>query len=140
MSEERREKRAEQRKDSKGNKRIKKVGNVKIVLDPQKVEIIFPNKKITYKANSMTHEYVNYAMAFDDSELNEQYTDVLIGLEMIPSYAHADPELAQKIYAVVVDDFTSKMANQEARDESPEELQKDAQAVIELQVQDALNQ
>lgn len=121
------------------------VENSKIIIGKKGVDIFMPHKKVSYPRDKAPIEYANFAMLFgedaQDSEENKlQYGKVLIGLEMMPSYAHIDPDLAMKLMGVIVDDFVKKLENIPVRDDSDEELLRDAQAILELQMTDMLTE
>lgn len=140
MSENRRNKRANER-NAKSEKMKKEVliGSAKVTLTEKEVKIAYPFKRISY--NVGTREYANYMMLFDgdDEAKNRAYGEVLLGLEMIPSFGHSDAALVEKIMSVVIDDFSEKLNSQEARGEDEKELLREAEDLLDLQIQDVLN-
>lgn len=142
MSEKRREKRATERaeKDPKNAKQTMIISSAKVVFDSKKVEIVFPFKKYTYYAKADCREYMNYALLFseDGREGLDDYAKVLVGLEMMPSFCHSDAVLAQKVLDVVIDDMEQKLADIKPRGYSEEELLQDAEALLELEMNEML--
>ena len=127
MSEKRRSKRAEDREAKSNGVRKKKFGTTVISIDDKKVVVATPYRKVTYMAGAMNPAYLNYSMLFeDDGEDNEEYAKILIGLEMIPNFAHTDAELASKIFSLFVESVGEKMlgvSSEETDDKTKEELE-----------------
>ena len=142
MSEARREKRAAERKPvKKVEKKVYKIRENSISLDEKKVEVVIAGKKIVYTKKNNPVEYINFGMVFDVKDTKEEQTDfanVLFGIELIPSYAHANAELASKIYQVVLEDFAERVDGQTARGESDEELSADDAAMLEMKLQEII--
>ena len=142
MSDKRREKRAVVRNEKKGKleKQTMRVSSAKIVFDEEKVEIIFPFKKYTYYAIADCREYANYSLLFteDGKEGLEDYAKVLVGLEMLPSFAHSDAPLAEKILSIVIDDMSEKIESVVPRAENEEEILKDAEALLDLEMREMI--
>ena len=145
MSEERRANRAKKRaieSGKSGNTTIE-TPTAKIVITKNKVDIIFFNKKITYFCKGSGREYANYALLLnEDLEAKEtkEYIQVLTGIEMLPSYAHLDANIASELYNVIIDDFQKKLDSQVERSNSDEENTSDANAILEAQIKEILEE
>ena len=129
-----------EREVKKSDKRVYESAGTKIVMDKNKVEVIFAGKKVTYYAKGNAREYANYALVFDEtasSEETKDYANVLIGIDMIPSFAHLDADLAGKLYSVIVDDLGEKLAV-DPRAENEQEDVADAQAILSMQIDELM--
>jgi hypothetical protein len=77
---------------------------------------------------------------FDETaspEETKDYANVLIGIDMIPSFAHLDADLAGKLYSVIVDDLGEKLAV-DPRAENEQEDVADAQAILSMQIDELM--
>lgn len=120
-----------------------KVEGTKIIVGKERVDIFLPNKKVSYMADKSPNEYANYAMIFTEGQTDDdvkKYAKTLVGLEMIPSFAHSDSNLAFKILDVVLSDFTEKLNDIKPRSEDEEELIKDAQSILELKLKEMVDE
>jgi len=115
-------------------------GIAKINFDKRKVDIIFPNKKITYMANGCPREYANYSMIFncETQEEADKYASVLVGLEFIPAYCHADAEVASEVYKIVVEALAKKLDGIEPRGDDDSDISDDERALLEEEIQSLL--
>jgi hypothetical protein len=107
MSEQRRNKRKKQIEMKKSDSQKMMIGNISIVLDDAKVVISTPYRKVTYFAKGFNQAYTNYATLFNGVEgeegEREEYGKILVGLEMIPNFAHTDANLAGKIMNLFIE-------------------------------------
>jgi predicted sugar kinase len=142
MSEQRRNKRKEQIEMKKSNSQKIMIGNVSVVIDDAKVVISTPYRKVTYFAKGFNQAYVNYATLFNGVEgaegEREEYGKILVGLEMIPNFAHTDADLAGKIMSLFIENV-GNMINQ-YNGISPEETEKTMEQLSNEQALEAINE
>lgn len=102
-------------------KKVFEHGNTKVTISDDNVEIDFGFKKSIYKTGS--REYLNYSLLLGEENNDEfnLYLEGLIGIELLSSYAHSDPELTAKMLNVVIEDFTDKLNNSVAPDNEVQE-------------------
>lgn len=139
MSTERRTKRANARKATTETKKKLTIGSSTITLDKDKVTVETEYRKAVYKAAGYNPSYIAFSMIFEEQPEEERnnLARALIGLEALPVYCHSDAELAGKVMDVVLENF-EKMMEQMPRGEDEDDIYADAEALINLEVQESL--